>query len=87
MSSVYDILRRSAFLYRWICLLSVCLFVCLFVCVYLSRRPATQQSGNPRARQAGSNASSMWKFYTGDDSPGIKMCVEREREGGREGGD
>ncbi|KAL5489575.1 hypothetical protein EMCRGX_G018685 [Ephydatia muelleri] len=38
-----------------------------------SRRSATQSSVTARARQAGNSASSMWKFYTGDDSPGYKV--------------
>ena len=31
------------------------------------------KSGGGRAISTGGGAGSMWKFYTGDDSPGIKM--------------
>ena len=50
-----------------------------FFCHSLHRRSATQSSVTARARQAGNSASSMWKFYTGDDSPGYKVYVESIR--------
>ena len=34
---------------------------------------APSQGSSSRVRQTGSSAGSMWKFYTGDDSPGIKV--------------
>ncbi len=41
---------------------------------FFSRRStSTTKSGGGRAISTGGGAGSMWKFYTGDDSPGIKM--------------
>jgi len=43
------------------------------VSAFSYRRSTSQSSGSSRAKQLGGGAGSMWKFYTGDDSPGIKV--------------
>ncbi len=52
----------------------VYVFVFCLSFVSYCRRTTTQSSGSSRAKQmGGGGAGSMWKFYTGDDSPGIKV--------------
>ena len=49
------------------------IYVLFFFHAHDRRSTGQGGAGGSRARQTGSTAGSMWKFYTGDDSPGIKM--------------